>query len=478
MLFNSFAFALFLPIVFAVYWWACRSLRSRNGLVLLASWFFYAWWDWRFLGLLILSTAGDYFLGLAISRTEHSIRRKWLLGASIGLNLGLLGFFKYFDFFIDGLADVIAAFGMQPHLPVLHVVLPVGISFYTFQTLSYAIDIYRRQLEPTRDFVAFAAFVSFFPQLVAGPIERAANLLPQFLQPRALQLDRAKDGLRQMLWGFFKKIAVADALAPLVDGIFSGDTATTPGITLFFGAFFFAFQIYCDFSGYSDIAIGCARLFGFSLSRNFNYPYFSRNLGEFWRRWHISLSTWFRDYLYIPLGGNRGGRTRTFGNRLVTFGVSGFWHGANWSFVGWGIAHGLLHSGGIRKSRITINDRTRTEVPGLRDLPAIMTTFLIVTLTWVLFRSSSLSEGGQFLWSMAANALQSPGAVLLHLGRAELILLIAMIAAEWRARTQEHALAVLPQSAIARWLLYLIIGLITLSQFDLRTQHAFIYFQF
>jgi alginate O-acetyltransferase complex protein AlgI len=473
MLFNSFAFALFLPIVFAIYWWACRSLRSRNWLVLLASWFFYAWWDWRFLGLLILSTGVDFILGLALSRTEKTAYRNGLLGASLFLNLGLLGFFKYFNFFIDGLADLLSAVGMQPHLPVLSIVLPVGISFYTFQTLSYTIDIYRRQLAPTRDFVAFAAFVSFFPQLVAGPIERAANLLPQFLQARALQLDRAKDGLRQMLWGFFKKIAVADSLAPFVEGVFSGDPATTPGITLFFGAFFFAFQIYCDFSGYSDIAIGCARLFGFGLSRNFHYPYFSRSLVEFWRRWHISLSTWFRDYLYIPLGGNRGGRALTARNVVATFVVSGFWHGANWSFVGWGAAHGLL-----QLPRTAFGTRTLAEVPGFRDLPAILSTFLLVTLAWVLFRSSSLIAGGRYLWSMAANAFHSPGAALLHLGRVEMFLLVALIAAEWRARAHEHALAGMPKSEVARWALYLFITLVTLSQFDLRTEHAFIYFQF
>ncbi|MEM6326813.1 MAG: MBOAT family O-acyltransferase, partial [Bacteroidota bacterium] len=303
MLFNSLAFAVFLPVVFGLYWAVQRmargahGLRIQNALVLAASYTFYAWWDWRFLGLIVASSVVDYFVGVGMSATgAKPPRRKALLWLSIGVNLGLLGTFKYAGFFVDQFAVLVETLGMNANLPVLRIVLPVGISFYTFQTMSYTIDVYRRQMEPTRDAVAFFAYVAFFPQLVAGPIERARSLLPQFLARRRFDLAEATDGVRHMLWGLFKKVVIADNLAPFVDAVY-GNWETASGATLFLGTLFFALQIYCDFSGYSDIAIGCAKLFGFRLMRNFATPYFSRDIGEFWRRWHISLSTWFRDYV-------------------------------------------------------------------------------------------------------------------------------------------------------------------------------------
>jgi len=473
MLFNSFAFLVFLPVVFAAYWWLFnRNTSARNLFLLAASYAFYGWWDWRFLGLIVASSLADYLIGRGLGTTDRPGSRKALVGLSLLINLGLLGFFKYFNFFLDGFADLVQALGMRPHLPTLRILLPVGISFYTFQTLSYAIDVYRRQLEPTRDALSFFAFVAFFPQLVAGPIERARDLLPQFQRLHRFDTAAARDGLRQVLWGFFKKVAIADTCAPLVEAVFDGDPSSTPGITLFFGAFFFAFQIYGDFSGYSDIAIGTARLFGFSLSRNFAYPYFARSINEFWRRWHISLSTWFRDYVYVPLGGwrTRGGRAR---NIMVTFAVSGLWHGANWTFVGWGLVHGLYHL-----PVVFGNAQPRRDDATWRDLPRIARTFLLVTLAWVFFRADTLDGALAYLWSVGRNMALHPGALLLHAWRPEMLLIAILLGAEWRARRDAHALEHLPFGTFARWAVYLLITLTILINLNLRTPHEFIYFRF
>jgi D-alanyl-lipoteichoic acid acyltransferase DltB (MBOAT superfamily) len=326
MIFNSIDFAVFLPIVFFLYWFVTnKNLKLQNLLIVLASYTFYGWWDWRFLSLMLFSTLIDYSIGRGLLKQEGITKRKILLWSSIIVNLGLLGFFKYYNFFIENFVEAFTFFGLEISASSLNIILPVGISFYTFQTLSYSIDIYRRKLEPTKDFIAFAAFVSFFPQLVAGPIERATNLLPQFYKKRKFDLVSASDGLRQILWGLFKKVVIADNCAEIANIIFnnSGDYS---GGTLLLGAVFFTFQIYGDFSGYSDIAIGTSRLFGFNLMQNFKFPYFSRDIAEFWRRWHISLSTWFRDYLYIPLGGSRGGTFMKVRNTFIIFIVSGFWH--------------------------------------------------------------------------------------------------------------------------------------------------------
>jgi D-alanyl-lipoteichoic acid acyltransferase DltB (MBOAT superfamily) len=341
MLFNSLDFAIFLPLVFVIYWFVLgKKLRLQNAFVLLASYVFYGWWDWRFLSLLVISTLVDYVVGRQMLIIKDGVKRKLLLILSLGVNLGMLGFFKYYNFFVESFTQAFTLFGQDLNPQTLKIILPVGISFYTFQTLSYSIDIYRRKLEPTRDFVAFSAFVSFFPQLVAGPIERASNLLPQFYTKRQFESSNAVDGLRQILWGLFKKMVIADRCAVFANEIFN-NSADYSGFVLVLGAIFFAFQIYGDFSGYSDIAIGTARLFGFNLMQNFAFPYFSRDIAEFWRRWHISLSTWFRDYVYIPLGGSKGKAIIVLRNTLIVFVVSGFWHGANLTFIFWGLLNAI-----------------------------------------------------------------------------------------------------------------------------------------
>src|SRR5690554_2496880 len=324
MLFNSIDFAIFLPIVFLMYWFVTnKNLKLQNFLIVVASYVFYGWWDWRFLSLIVFSTLIDYLVGVALSKQENQAKRKALLWTSIIVNLTFLGFFKYYNFFLDNFVTAFSFFGTEINANSLNIILPVGISFYTFQTLSYSIDVYKRKLEPTKDFIAFSAFVSFFPQLAAGPIERATHFLPQFYKKRTFDYSKAVDGMRQILWGLFKKIVIANNCAEYANLIFN-NSADYSGSTLVLGALFFTFQIYGDFSGYPDIAIGTARLFGFDLMRNFNYPYFARDIAEFWRRWHISLSTWFRDYLYIPIGGSRGGIGMKIRNTFVIFIVSGF----------------------------------------------------------------------------------------------------------------------------------------------------------
>jgi alginate O-acetyltransferase complex protein AlgI len=324
MLFNSLDFAIFLPLVFSLYWFVInKNLKFQNLLLVISSYIFYGWWDYRFLSLIFFSTIVDYFVGRKLQNEENRSKRKLLLYCSIIVNLGFLGVFKYYNFFLENFISAFSFFGQEIQGNSLNIILPVGISFYTFQTLSYTIDVYKRKLEPTRDFISFSAFVSFFPQLVAGPIERATNLLPQFYEKRTFNYNNAVDGMRQILWGLFKKIVIADNCAEYANLIFNNSTDYS-GITLVLGAIFFTFQIYCDFSGYSDIAIGTSRLFGFNLKQNFAFPYFSRDIAEFWRRWHISLSTWFRDYLYIPLGGSRGSVSMRIRNIFIIFIVSGF----------------------------------------------------------------------------------------------------------------------------------------------------------
>jgi len=381
MLFNSIDFAIFLPIVFLLYWFATnKNLKLQNLLIVFASYLFYGWWDWRFLFLILFSTIIDYSVGIRLKKNEYKSKRKGLLWTSILVNLGFLGFFKYYNFFLDSFVTAFSFFGTEIQLNSLNIILPVGISFYTFQTLSYTIDIYKGKLEPTKDFIAFSAFVSFFPQLVAGPIERATNLLPQFYIKRKFEYENISKGLKMMLWGFFMKLVVADRLSLYVESVY-GNIDMHSGISLMMATAFFAIQIYCDFGGYSLIAIGCAKLFGFSLMQNFNRPYLSLSFKEFWSRWHISLSTWFRDYLYIPLGGNRKGKIRTNTNLLVTFIVSGLWHGANWTFIIWGALHGLY----LVIEKILGNFR----------IPKILNIIFIFSLTnfaWIFFRASSVEE--------------------------------------------------------------------------------------
>jgi D-alanyl-lipoteichoic acid acyltransferase DltB (MBOAT superfamily) len=397
MLFNSPEFALFLPIVFLLYWFVTnRNLKLQNALILAASYLFYGWWDFRFLSLIIVSTLTDYVTGIKIHGSSVREGKKLWLAVSIIINLGLLGFFKYFNFFVD---SFISLFGLDPAFCTIHIILPVGISFYTFQTMSYSIDIYRGRVGPTRDFITFAAFVSFFPQLVAGPIERAANLLPQFQKQRTFSYANGILGFRQIIYGLFKKIVIADSLAPVVNEIFANYREYSGG-TLFLGAIYFSFQIYCDFSGYSDIAIGTGRLFGFNLMTNFKFPYFSRNIAEFWRRWHISLTSWFRDYVYIPLGGSRTGKWKGVRNVFAVFLVSGLWHGANWTFIIWGIIHAFLFlplyiMGTNRDSNR--NQRPDSFMEITKIICGTLVTFTFVSLTWVFFRAPDLSQACTYL---------------------------------------------------------------------------------
>lgn len=395
MLFNSLDFALFLHIVFALYWFVCRKhLQRQNLLLLIASYVFYAWWDWRFLGLIVLSTLVDYAVGRMLAVTEQRDIKRYWLWVSIATNLGLLGFFKYYNFFIESWISAWQSLGVTMEVSTLRIILPVGISFYTFQTLSYTIDIYRHKLKPTNNLIQFAAFVSFFPQLVAGPIERASQLLPQFKNPRRFDANFAMSGVYLIIWGLFKKVVVADNCAFFVNQIFEAPQSHSSA-TLFMGAVLFGFQIYGDFSGYSSIAIGVARLFGFSLMTNFNFPYFSRDIAEFWRRWHISLSTWFRDYVYIPLGGSQGNKAMQIRNVLLVFLISGFWHGANWTFIVWGAIHGLLF---LPLLLFGAQHRYKGSFKmTFRDCPKIVLTFVLVTFAWLFFRADTIGIAYEML---------------------------------------------------------------------------------
>ena len=415
--------------------------------------------------------------GLRLEASESPRGRRQLLLVSLLVNLGILGFFKYFGFFVESFADLLRTVGLEPHPTTLRVLLPVGISFYTFQTLSYTIDIYRRQMTATRDPVAFFAYVGFFPQLVAGPIERARRLLPQFESRRRFDPAIATDGLRQMLWGLAKKVIVADNVAPHVDRIFA-DYASLDGLALGFGVFLFAIQIYCDFSGYSDIAIGTARLFGFRLMRNFAFPYFSRDIAEFWRRWHISLSTWFRDYVYIPLGGSRTSSLRRIRNILITFVVSGFWHGANWTFLAWGLLHGLYYiplmlAGGQRQHRGTVAPGRL--LPGVGDTLRICLTFGLVLVGWVFFRAESLSSAIGYLARIVEEPVAGDLAGRQYLST--LFYVVPLLATEWLQRSREHALEIADLGRRARWLIYLTVALAVLT-FGNFGEVEFIYFQF
>ena len=394
MFFNSLDFAIFLPIVFIVYWFITnRNLKLQNFIIVLASYVFYGWWDWRFLSLIIFSTIIDYSVGLRFCNTTKPSERKFLLMISLAINLGLLGFFKYFNFFIESFNAAFASAGIHTNMSSLNIILPVGISFYTFQTMSYTIDIYRNKIEPTKNILAFMAFVSFFPQLVAGPIERASHLLPQFLKNRKFDYKQASSGIKLIAWGFFKKVVIADNAAQLVNEIFK-NYPNESYISLIVGTILFAFQIYCDFSGYSDIAIGLGRILGFDLMYNFKFPYFSSNIREFWNRWHISLSSWFRDYIYIPLGGNKVSQYRVLFNTFCVFVLSGFWHGANWTFVFWGFLHALFFM-----PIILLRDRFPKEnfSMNIKRLSFIFANFGLVCLAWVFFRAENIQDAFLYL---------------------------------------------------------------------------------
>ncbi|MCO4804950.1 MAG: MBOAT family protein [Flavobacteriales bacterium] len=482
MLFNSLDFALFLPLVFTLYWTLSRfGTRFQNSIIVVASYVFYGWWDWRFLTLILFSTVVDYSVGILMSKETKESRRKGLLWLSILVNLGLLGFFKYSNFFIENFISAFTVFGSSISISSLNIILPVGISFYTFQTLSYSIDIYRKKLEPTKDFVSFCAFVSFFPQLVAGPIERATNLLPQFYHKRTFNYESAVNGMRQILWGLVKKMVIADNAAVLANEIFN-NSESLPGSALALGAIFFTFQIYGDFSGYSDIAIGTARLFGFNLMQNFAFPYFSRDISEFWRRWHISLSTWFRDYVYIPLGGSRGSSIQNVRNVFAIFLISGFWHGANWTFIFWGGLNALYFLPLLlaKRNRIHTNHVAEGRIfATFKEIGQIVFTFSLSVFAWIFFRAENLTHAFDFISGMFSPSLFSFPPILDK--NDTLICLISIgvfIIIEWLGREGQFAIDNLLNKwpRVLRYAFYyaLIIGIIMLAG----EEQEFIYFQF
>ena len=508
MLFNSLEFALFLPIVFLIYWAIGYAhindrlkLRLQNAFVVIASYVFYGWWDWRFLLLIAFTSFCSWGSGLLIGRglTQPSLKGRRLISpkfwmiANIVLNLGILAIFKYYDFFVSEFGQL---FGISTESLLLRIILPVGISFYTFQALSYSIDVYRKKIEPTRDIVAFFAYVAFFPQLVAGPIERATNLLPQFQTNRKFSYDQAVDGMRQILWGLFKKIVVADNCATYVDQVWATyDTQT--GSTLLLAAILFTFQIYGDFSGYSDIAIGTAKLFGIKLMRNFNNPYFSRDIAEFWRRWHISLTTWFRDYVYIPLGGSRPEipahiqnpdrykKLLIIRNTFVIFLLSGFWHGANWTFIAWGAYHALLFLPLILlgKNRKYTNQVAEGRLlPTWKECGQILFTFALVVIGWIIFRAETIGQAWDYIYGMmqfgtlrASYRFFLPNEYIVYPTN---LYIIAMIVVEWFQRNKQHGLEVLNTSK-HKWLRVIFYyALVWMIIQNAGTEQTFIYFQF
>lgn len=478
MLFNSYEFALFLPTVFVLYWFLAKNNIPRQNIILLvASYVFYGWWDFRFLFLLMFSTFLDYYTGLKIFHADSRQTKKIWLIISVSVNLGFLGFFKYYNFFIDSFSELLMMAGLEGYSWTLGIILPIGISFYTFHGLSYVFDIYYGRITPVTNVIDYSLFVSFFPLLVAGPIERATHLLPQVQRARVFSYPKAVDGLRQIMWGLFKKIVIADSCAVYANEIFD-PRASHDGSTLLVGAFLFAIQIYGDFSGYSDIALGTARLFGFELLRNFAFPYFSRDIAEFWRRWHISLSSWFRDYLYFPLGGSRGGLWTKIRNTFIIFLVSGFWHGANWTFVIWGALNAFyflpLLVSNANRNHIEIVAQGKL-LPSFGDVCRILLTFSLTVLAWIFFRAESVSHALQIFSELFSASLLSTPTVLPY-GLFVLIVLFFLI--EWIGREQDFALRVLPDylPVPVRWTFYYAVVVLIFLFFGKEQQ--FIYFQF
>ena len=482
MLFNTINFAVFLPIVFVLYWFVCnKNLKLQNILLLVSSYFFYACWDYRFLFLLIFSTVLDYYTGIKIAGAGTKKLKIFWLWLSICINLGFLGVFKYYNFFASSFADALAVAGIKTDFWTLQIILPVGISFYTFHGLSYVIDIYKNKIKPEKDFVDYSVFVSFFPLLVAGPIERATHLLPQIKVARTFVPSRFVDGLRQILWGLFKKIVIADNCAEFANMIFN-NSADYSGSTHVVGALFFTFQIYCDFSGYSDIALGTARLFGIDLLRNFAFPYFSRDIAEFWRRWHISLSSWFKDYLYIPLGGSKGGTWMKVRNTFIIFLVSGFWHGANWTFIVWGLLNALY----IMPSILFNTNRVNLDIvavdrnlPTLKETISIIITFMLTVFAWIFFRAENVGHAFSYIQEIFSGSLFTvPSFPKMEMALVMMLIIILFMTVEWFGRKQQHALANLEATfpRPVRWAFYycLIVVIFILAG----SNQQFIYFQF
>ena len=478
MLFNSIEFLIFLPIVFLLYWYAFRRLQWQNLLVVCASYLFYGWWDWRFLLLITFTALTSYLSGILIEndRSKSKGHGRWYLTANLVINLLILGIYKYYDFFVGSLSEALNHIGFHTTFTSLGLVLPVGISFYTFQALSYSIDVYKEKIRPTHNPIEFFAFISFFPQLVAGPIERATHLLPQFQKPRTFDYKAAVDGTRQILWGLFKKMVIADNCALIVNDVFDHYQEVS-SVTLAYGAFMFAFQIYGDFSGYSDIAIGTARLFGIHLKRNFNYPYFSRSIPEFWRRWHISLNTWFVDYIYIPLGGSRCRRWKVLRNTFIVFLLSGLWHGANWTFICWGLFHGLLFlpyllSG--KDTHFTEDVAANGSLPSLKESLQIIVTFILVTTGWIVFRTETLMDACRYLKHMLTGFdFQMP-----EIDYITLSFIVILVVTEWIHRKKQFGLQIDDHQwhPAFRYALYVILAF-TIMLFAGKSAQ-FIYFQF
>jgi D-alanyl-lipoteichoic acid acyltransferase DltB (MBOAT superfamily) len=485
MLFNSIEFAIFLPIVFLVYWFVLKGNRKgQNTFIFAVSYFFYGWWDWRFLFLLLFSTLLDYFTALKINASNKRRERMFWFYLSICVNLGFLGIFKYYNFFVESLADFLYSFGIQPNLWTLKVILPVGISFYTFHGLSYVIDIYKGRIQPSTSFIDYAVFVSIFPLLVAGPIERANHLLPQFYQQRTFDYKRAVDGMKLILWGLLKKVAIADVCANNVDYIF-GNYETLPSMILLLGAIHFAFQIYCDFSGYSDIAIGTAKLFGFDLLRNFNYPYLSRDIAEFWRKWHMSLTSWFRDYIYIPLGGSRVNKALQIRNTFIIFAISGFWHGANWTFIVWGLLNAIyfipLLLFNKNRKNIDVIDIER-QFPTIKELIQIVITFSLVLIGWIFFRAADVAEGWAYLTKIfKGNFLNFSILNLRGRGISDSLVqgsvgIVILMVLEWTQRDKQCPIEFSTYPRWVKWNLYWMLCFVLF--FMAGKEKSFIYFQF
>lgn len=479
MLFNSLEFLVFLPIIFILYWFVVnKHLKSQNVFLLACSYLFYSFWDWRFLFLLAFSTLLDYFTGIMIFKAPNLRTKKIWLVLSISINLGFLAVFKYYNFFAESATQVLKKLGFESHFTLINIILPVGISFYTFHGMSYVLDIFYNRIKPTRNFVDYSLFVSFFPLLVAGPIERATHLLPQLQNTRTFRYNQAVDGLKQILWGLFKKVVIADNCAEVVNEVFT-NYGSYSGSTLAVGAVLFAFQIYGDFSGYSDIALGTARLFGIELLRNFAYPYFSRDIAEFWRRWHISLSSWFKDYLYIPIGGSKGSIFRQVRNIFIIFIVSGFWHGANWTFIFWGLLNALyiIPLVILKENRSNLDIVAKGQVlPNFRDLLNIILTFGLTVFAWIFFRSPTLVDAFNYVKGIFNGSLFT---IPMVVTRFIIVIIPIFLLVEWCGRNEKYAIekVALRWPRYSRWLVYALI-VFSIGMFMQTSETPFIYFQF
>ena len=466
MQFDTYIYALFLPVVFLIYWWLRKRLTWQNAFLLAASYVFYGWWDWRFLGLILITTLTTFFTALPIGGNSRRAVRRGFVAANVVVNLGILATFKYFNFFADVLRDLLGALGLHADWPTLNILLPVGISFYTFQAISYTIDVYRGKTKATRQLLPFMTYIAFFPQLVAGPIERADHLMPQLTSPRRFDCGQAVTGMRQILWGLAKKVLIANTMGNYLDTMLYNPLAMNAW-TIVLAAILFAIQIYADFSGYSDIAIGSARLLGIELVANFRYPYFSRSMREFWQRWHISLMSWFREYVYIPLGGSRRGKWRTCLNIMVVFALSGLWHGADATFVIWGTVNGLM-----LLPSVFMNRRETTAHASWRDVPRCLGVFALAAIMFLIFRANNLDHLGQMCHTLAYGNWAA-----LPMGLSAMLYIAPFVVVEWLGRKQEFPLKHLPLPTAVRWLIYWGLSLAILFSSTHDTQQ-FIYFQF